>query len=484
MKKFLLICCCFFITVKSFGQQFSQYNTGTLYGSFENPSQRTFVPDTSREYAFNFFIPNFNTNFFVTGDAQTALKTRAFSSYYNTADLKTGMGKYNHFAANANAYSIMFKVFASLSGNVELGFFTNTKSELRGVVTDESVALFNGFTNFPNNNYSNVFNDNYRLQVYNQIGFTYREQVTKRLSVGIKLSAVSGLYYKRMDITQSAISFDKPNDQATLSLQGTEYDNGSTDGESTASKLGASFRNPGAAVSIGASYTDESGFNWQGNIKDLGFIHWGSASTVANFSEDSTLVSGLSTPNREKNITDALSHITSINQVKKGFTTPTNGVIELSINRSYWLDYDDRLKFSPTLIASKALFYPDFTAALVAPVQYHACSISLTTSYNDLKLLNFGAQFMLKKDNSEFFIGSDRLFPTASFISEATKGSTPQTQTPTNIGPFTGMDFFVGVSFKFGYLIESHMNESSIPDGSKGFLGRLWDKWFHKDKSY
>ena len=73
MKKILLISCFLLLAVKGFSQQFSLYNTGTLFDSFENPSQRAFVPDTSKKYAFNFFIPNFNGNFFLTGNAQTSL---------------------------------------------------------------------------------------------------------------------------------------------------------------------------------------------------------------------------------------------------------------------------------------------------------------------------------------------------------------------------------------------------------------------------
>ncbi|MGZ3820601.1 MAG: DUF5723 family protein, partial [Mucilaginibacter sp.] len=69
MKKILLIFCLFLFAVKGFSQQFSQYNSGTLYDSFENPSQRSFVPDTSKMFAFNFLVPNFDANFYLKGDA-------------------------------------------------------------------------------------------------------------------------------------------------------------------------------------------------------------------------------------------------------------------------------------------------------------------------------------------------------------------------------------------------------------------------------
>ncbi len=485
MKKILLICCFFLITVKVFGQQFSQYNTGSLYDSFENPAQRTFIPDTTKNFAFNFFVPNISANFYITGDIQEALRTRAFSGYYNTANLQTGNNKFNHIDLKANIYSIMFKIFASEKGDQEVGFFANTKAELHGLVSDESIAIFNGALNFPNNTYANVFNDNYFFQAYNQVGFTYREQVTKRFAFGIKISALSGISYNKIQINQSGITFDKPNDQATLFLQGDNYTGGSSSSNTTIEKLGFGFQNPGAAVSIGTSYLDENGIKWQGNIKDLGFIHWNSNSSIVSFSSDS-VITGLSTANRENNILNQAGNISSANARNMGFTSPTNGLLELSANRTYTFDYDKQFNFSPTLIASKELFYPGFTVALVAPLQYDRYIVTMTSSYNDLKLFNLGGQFMIKAVNSEFFIGSERLLPSLHLLSAAihSTGDPNQTQITTVQKPYTGMDFFIGVSWKFGQLIERRLNTSSVPDGDKGFIGRTWEKLFNKDKNY
>src|SRR5947209_596088 len=136
MKKFILIFCLLFIAVKGISQQFSHYNTGTLYDSFENPSQRAFIPDSSRAFSSNFFIPNFDANFLLTGNAQASLVSRAFGSSYNNAALQIGSGNYNHTTTYANAYLLMVKMFASLNGDEEIGFFINTKGEGRGAFTD------------------------------------------------------------------------------------------------------------------------------------------------------------------------------------------------------------------------------------------------------------------------------------------------------------------------------------------------------------
>src|ERR1700704_4000246 len=112
MKKILLVLCLLLFTVKIFAQQFSQYNTGTLYDSFENPSQRAFVPDTSKTYAFNFLVPNFNVNFLLTGNAQTSVVSRIFTGKFNNSALTLGNGSFNNGNLNANAYWGMFKLFA------------------------------------------------------------------------------------------------------------------------------------------------------------------------------------------------------------------------------------------------------------------------------------------------------------------------------------------------------------------------------------
>src|ERR1700756_4354083 len=107
MKKILLIFCFFLLAARGFSQQFSQLNTGTLYDSFENPSQRSFVPDTSKKYAFNFLIPNLNLNFSLTGDIQSSLINRAFGGKYNNSDLQIGNNKFNNINLNAGAYELM-----------------------------------------------------------------------------------------------------------------------------------------------------------------------------------------------------------------------------------------------------------------------------------------------------------------------------------------------------------------------------------------
>ena len=471
MKKILLALIFLFSTVKIFGQQFSQYNTGTLYDSFENPSQKAFITDSSKQYAFNFLVPNFGANLFVTGDAQASLKSRAFANKYDNSALLIGQGKYNHFNGDLNAYLIMFKFFSSLNGDVELGFSAQVKMELKGNFSDETAALFDGTQVFKNSYYTDIFNSNYSFQSYHQFGFTYKEKINKQFTLGAKLSLLTGIQYEEMNIKHSEVQFNQP-DAATVALSGTYFSN-YIPGHLTPRDYLPTLRNPGAAITLGGTYRTEDGFIIQGNVKDLGFIHWSSRSFAYPFNGVEQ-IQGLSTTNREKNIYNAAYKIITTNGEKGSFTTPIDGRGELSVHHEYFIDDNKDFKYSPTLIASKELFYPGFTGALVNPVIYkNKYSLTLTTTYDDMKLFNLGLQFMYKTPDLDFFIGSDKVTQSTSLLSAAANKTGPYQNSSSS-----GGSFFMGFALKIGPVIEHPMNASSIPTGEKGFLGRLWGRLF------
>jgi hypothetical protein len=477
MNKILIFFCLIFLSISASAQQFSQYNTGTLFDSFENPSQRSFIPDSSRQLAFNFLIPNFDVNTYLTGNMQPGIKSRLFSknAYYNTDKLKIGQNKYNHFNANINAYSIMFKVFTSLNGDVEMGFSAQTKVESRGLFSDESLALLNGASDFPKNEYSNIFNDSYSYQAYHQIGFSYRERINNKIALGFKISGLLGIQYQKINITESQINFDRTdpsNPTAVLALKGRYYDS-YIPGQMTSHDYLPTFRNPGAAISLGASYKTDDHITVQANVKDLGFIHWSKRSSIYNF-DNSEPLNDLASAHREDTIYNRTHKLLKNNGVVQSFTTPINGRAELSATKSYWLGDNNTLKYSPTLIASKELFFTGFTGALVNHFQLGLCTATLTTSYDDMKFFNVGAQFMVKSPNVEFFIGTDRLINTGRLVLASLQNATQISHE----GNYTGGDLYLGFTLKFGHVIEHPMNASTIPMGEKGFLGRLFGRLF------
>jgi hypothetical protein len=470
MKQILLIFCFSLIAATGFSQQYSLYNTGTLFDSFENPSQRSFIPDTNKKYAFNFLIPNFDGNFFLTGNAQSTLMSRAFSSKYDNSALQIGNGAVNRVNVNASVYSLMFKMFTSLNGDEEMGFFLETKSEGRGVFTDESIALFNGPSAFPNNIYDNVLNDHFYNQIYHDLGFTYREKLSKQVAVGFKVGFLMGIDYTKLDIYESHLTLDKLNDGANIALRG-KYSYSKGPGTFDKQSFYPTSRSPGLQFSTGLSYITDDHITIQGNLKDIGFIHWYNNSVV-NYFDGSVGTFGISGPNREKHIYNAVYSLLKSGYQTTSFTSATDGRGELSATKTYYINDDNTLKYLPTLIASKELLYNGFAGAMVNRFQYKAFNGSLTASYDNLNLFNIGLQFMYKPDNMEVFIGSDRLTNTLSFA-----GSTSKTATYSN-SSFTGADIYFGFAIKFGPVIEHPLNANSIPDGNKGFLGRLWNRVF------
>ena len=472
MNNFVLFFSLLFFSTGLFAQQFSQYNTGTLYDAFENPAQKVFILDSSRTVAFNLFVPAFNSNFYLTGDAQAQLKSRAFLNRYDSIPLPVGQNRLNRVNANFNSYAFMLKVYNNPKGNQELGFFIQSRAEGKGLFSDESVQIIPDYTQFTQNSYTNVFNTKFYYQVYHQLGFSYRGDITRQFALGFKLSALLGVVYNKVDIDNSYINFDKPNDRAFLSLAG-RYHASFEPGKFTKQDLIPSFKNPGAAISVGASYRTNDGYFMQWNVKDLGFIHWNKLSKVGHF-DNTGVIEGLSTPEREDNVASAAATLVQNNSGSRGFTTPVNGKAEFSVARQYWLNYDRSIKYTPTLILSKELFYTTFTGALVNHVQYRNLVATVTTSYDDLKLFNFGAQLMIKSPNAEFYIGSERLLQTGRMLSAATSVTSPQI---TAANRFSGADFFMGFSIKMGRVVERPENASTMPMSErKTFIQRLKER--------
>ncbi|TWR31689.1 hypothetical protein FPZ43_04240 [Mucilaginibacter pallidiroseus] len=476
MRIFLPIFFFCLIIQTAVAQQYSHYNTGTVRESFENTSVSSFIPDSSRSIAFNFFVPNLTGNFYLTGDAQVPLKSRAFLGRYTKTYLRVGEGRVNRTYADANVYSIMLRIFGSLDGNTELGFSTQTRAEGRGLFSDESVGIFNGASFFPQDSYSNIFNDNIRYQAYHQIGFSYRENINKKVSFGFKISALLGIEYQNLDIDNSQFVIDRPNDRASLGLAGT-YRINYTPGDFTRHDLLPTLRNPGAGISFGTTIKTRDNFVIQANVKDLGFIHWSARSNTYRFA-DFGVINELSGRHREDSIYNTAERIVKSNPTVGSFVTATNAKFEISANKTYWINPATNLRYSPTLIVSKEMLYNGIAAALVNPVYYKNYSATITASYETNRIFSMGGQLMVKTPNVEFFLGTERLIPSTRLLIAANGNDGQVNRTHS----YTGADVFMGFAVKFGKPIEHPMNASYIPMGEPkgGFFTRLWHKIFNK----
>jgi hypothetical protein len=371
----------------------------------------------------------------------------------------------------------MLKLYTNLSGDVEMGFSAQTRVESKALLTDESVQFFAGPSNFPRDSYQDIFNNHYQLQMYDQLSYTYRERINKQFAVGFKLSYLSGVQYNKIDVASSSVQFnrvpDENNEQsATVAMQGRYY-HSYVPGRLSGRDFLPTFRNPGASITMGANYRTEDGITIQGNIKDLGFIHWNKRSTVSDFN-NSTVIHGIDGANREDSIYNSSYKLLRSGATVGSFSTKTNAKAELSVTKNYWLDDEKTIRYFPTLIAQKEMFYPGFTGAMVNSVQKNNLVFTLSASYDDYKLFNLGTQFMFKSPNAEFFIGTERLLNTAGLTMAALNSNSQINKN----GNYSGADLFFGFSLKFGRTIEHPMNASYMPMGEKGFFGRLFGRIF------
>lgn len=481
-KKLLLL---FILTIpaSAFAQRYSNYFTGTMFDSFENPSQSVFKIDTTKNMAFNFFVPNFTTNAFLTGDAVRTVKDYMFYSKSTNPNLIIGKGKINNANIDVNVYIAMFKLFTSLSGREEIGASWQIKTEGNARFTDESIGLFNGATNFTSTSFNNLFNNNYYAQAYHQFSFTYRETLDKHYSLGLKLSALSGIGYNSGNVNSSYVTLNQNITGTTTAIDylvtGRYRSTFSTNSHPTRRDVIPNFRNPGASLSLSLEQHNDDGVYLMYNIKDLGFIHWNQFSRINNFNASGTVLN-INTSKAGQNLTRAAKDVLLNGQINSSFTTVTNGRAEISGTKYFWLDDTKSFKYNPVFVVSKQLFYRGATGVIINNLNYKNYTIGITTSYDDLNQFNLGGQFMIKSKKAEFYIGCEQLLG-ALELGSANNGNLAAINR--NSQHLSG-GLFMGFALKFGQEIQSHANADHIPMGydEDGFIKRTFKSIFFKDK--
>lgn len=469
MNKIYTVVLMLFISCSCYAQRYAQYNTGSLFDSFENPSQAAFIPDSSRQFAFN-LIPNFNLNTYLQGNAQYTLKSRLFLGKYDNSAFTTGEGKYNNMMANLNVYIGMLRMFTSMSGKTEMGLSYQIKGNGRGHVTDETIALFNGIGKFdPTRVYDDLFNNNAFYEAFHQFSINYREKVTRNFSVGVKLSLLSGIGYNNLNIIQSELS-NVTSNSADIRMRGT-FQSTYVLGQFQRRDLLPLFRSPGAAISLGATFAP-NGFIIQGNIKDLGAIRWGSNARTYRINGIAQL-RDLQSSQREKNVQDALIKLLESNPRFGAFVKPIVGRAELSVAKKFRIG--DGVTYMPTAIVAKQIYGYGTGAALVNNVQFKGgFSTALSGILNEDSQVDLGLQLMYKSPNFEVFVGSEQLGKSLNLLSSSSGSEDAVTKTMSH----SGANIYFGFSFKFGRLLERWKNDSYYFDGSEqGPVGRAWKRW-------
>jgi hypothetical protein len=444
---------------KTYAQQFSLYNSHTLYDSFENPSQKTYQVDTSRRFAFNFFIPIISINSSFSGPAQSAFKTLLYDGMFNGRDITIGENTQNTLTLNSNNYVATLRMLKSVKKYQEMGLSWQIRNDGRAEVSNEIFAIFDDYRLLNASSLQDLFNLNAYNQSYHQFSFTYRQNYTKRLAIGAKFSLLSGISYTNINVRQSEINMNESTDVIDVLLKGTlrssfKFDDFQRD------MVNPNFRNPGLSVTAGASVKLRDGWFILGNLKDVGFIKWSKNSYEYNFDTGKILIDNASNNSADNRLADSLDKKISSISLNKSYFSAINGKAEILINKDFG-------NYKPNLILSKSIYYKGGDIALVNNYHYRNCVFTGMADYNTNGFLQIGGQFMIKTPNIEFYLGSDQLVKSLEIIKTFYKNET------TYSSGYTGASFYMGFALKFGRVMEHPMNATQIPGFTKDPAGGL-----------
>ena len=392
-----------------------------------------------------------------------------FNNLNDSENLPINGKSYTHFASNTNIYVLSFKWFKRVKYQQEAGFSWQIRNDSWARVSNPTFSIFDTFNRFPDNSYSNIFNNKGYQQTFHQFAFTYRENFTKTVGLGVKLSLLSGIAYSGANITSSDITIDRTSNQYTANFAGTFQSTTIADTAVNQAVL-PTFKNPGIAVTASANFKFKKGWMLLANVKDLGFIHWNKNSTEVYRLNKSINMSQANANNADKRLADTISSIFSNSTYQnEGFYSPMNGKIEVLVSKNFGA-------YHPNVLLSKNIWYPGGQATLINNFLLKNHVLSLTPSYNFLNFMNMGGQYLYKTPNFEFFIGSDQLFQTISFAKGAINSDASAVKGSLSMG------FYMGLSAKIGRLMEHPLNANRIPgieqpkDSKNSFFRKLFGK--------
>lgn len=437
----------------SLAQQYTLYNSRTMFDSFENPSQKAFRADSSFNYAFTFFIPGLGLNSSISGPATDFFRGSMFGSDADVSKLKIRESEPSVINANMNTYLLMFKVFPDVQFDQEYGVSWQIRNDTRAEITNAMLVLAKDNQLFVNGaNYYDIVNGTSYSQAYHQISFTYRRNhmYNGKFGWGVKLSYLDGINYQYLKTTDSYLNRTDP--YLKMRLEGVYRSNHAYDNLSAVSNLAAfakpSFKNPGASITLSANLRLRGEWLLIGNLKDFGFIDWNNGYEYAlGLFQDFTLYPANTTTGT---LANQIENQLTKKLTRKSFTTLTNGKVEFIASKD--MDF-----YQPTFIFSKSLIYPGSDWVFVNNFRWRRAVFSISADYNGDTALQFGGQFMIQSPNFEFYLGSTDIVRTV----DAVKGFV---NSKANLGGGTlGASFYMGLGIKFGHVKYHHANSPTLP---------------------
>lgn len=441
---FLLIVFC----IQANAQQYALFNTKTLFDSFENPAQKSFVLDSSRQYASNFLLPYLDLSSLNRGSSDEAIRNLINTGYHtHTASLNPPQ----IIRENINIYLLSFRMFKYRKYHSEMGFSWQIKSESETSYNEQiSQGLFKTVDRYASIPLINVFNNHGKMQAYHQISFNYRENYRKNWALGAKVSLLSGIGYTEFQADRLTATINPTSAVMQLEMNGKYKLNYPEEGFSLSNSL--PFKNLGAALSLGTTYTTRSGIFMMANLKDLGFIRWGKKSYAGTL-QINEAIANIGGDEADKNLEEAMISLAKRNQ-PQAFISTINTKADFLISKTFG-------PYTPSLIISKNVFNPYGEAALINTLKSGIFSFSAVPGYTLDKNFKLGLQGMLQTPNFEMFLGTNDL------IQSYYAGKDIANYQAGQATGYNRASVYLGMAFKIGYVVEHPQNMSWMPGVGK-----------------
>ena len=423
-------------------QRYSLYYSRTLYDGIQNPHHRSL--DDCRAFASNFFLPSFNLDLSVSGDANSFIKSFLASENLSLLKFQNGTKYTNRITNQFNYNLFLMKMNMGKKRAAELSIYSQIKVQT-------TISLNNGVFNFltnGNNSFKGQTIEGFldmgvSTNIFNETGIGFRRQIYEKLSGGFKLGYLTGIANLGVDINGSKFTTSATGDTLDIyikgsvrsSLDATNKDNLATDSLIANAKL-----NKGYVFSGGLQYEVDPTFTMGFALLDIGQITWNNKSIL--YKLDKTIrFSGIDIAADSLAQDSILNNLTSyaIDSSKGAYTTSLPARFELTGNMKLanWL--------YATVIYSKPFAYDFFDITLVTDIRL-AKRLNIITSgtFNSDGNNAIGAQLLFRSKVFEMYVGSERILNSFQLYNQLIKDNTNKPR----LG--LGADINFGIAFGFG----------------------------------
>ncbi len=446
-------------------QRYSLYYSKTLYDGIQNPHHRSL--DNCRAFASNFFLPSFNLDLSVTGDANGFIKSFLASENLSLLKFQNGT-KYTNQISNQFNYNIfLMKINMGKKRAAELSFYSQLK-------TQTSISANNGVFNFitrGNNSFKGKTIEGFldmgvSANIFNETGFGFRRQIYDKLSGGFKIGYLSGIANAGVDINGSKFTTSALGDTLDVYIKGSvrsSLDPSNKNNLATDSLIANAKLNKGYVFSGGLQYEVDPTFTMGLALLDVGQITWNDKSIL--YKLDKTIrFTGIDI------LTDSLAQDSILNNLTNYAIDSSKGSYTSSLPARFEISGHMKLDnwLYATVIYSKPFAYDFFDFTLVTDFRL-AKRFNIITSgtFNSDGNNAIGAQLLFRSKVFEMYIGSERILNSFQLYNQLIKDHTNKPR----LG--LGADINFGIAFGFGRCPKEPAPPEPMDTDGDGILDAL-----------